>query len=128
MTVKKKPSNPEELKADIEQHPERGKIGGDDVVAFDKVEFRGSVPREVYRLALETGGALGDDKSMILAKALEEYVLRRIELLERSQRMKAQRFGVDEPEIRAKTFGAYKAKGRSKQSNLQKGKNLTQEF
>ncbi|ALF52217.1 hypothetical protein ACX27_04095 [Nostoc piscinale CENA21] len=121
MTSRKKPTTAEELKADIENHPERGKLNGDDVVAFDKVEFRGNVPREIYRLALEVGGALGDDKSTILVKALEEYVIRRLELLERSQRIKSKKFGVDELEIRSKTFGAYKAKGRAKKANLQAG-------
>lgn len=118
MTKKKKPQTPEEVQIDIESHPERGKLNGDEVVAFDKVEFRGSVPREIYRLALEVGGATGDDKSTILSKALEEYVLRRLTLLERSESIKAEKFGVSRLEIRSKTFGAYKAKGRAKRANL----------
>lgn len=119
MTKKKKPQTPEEVQIDIESHPERGKLNGDEVVAFDKVEFRGSVPREIYRLALEVGGATGDDKSAILAKALEEYVLRRLPLLERSESIKAEKFNTTRLEIRSKTFGAYKAKGRAKRANLQ---------
>jgi hypothetical protein len=121
MTEKrKKPITPAERKADIENHPERGKLNGEEVVSFDKVEFRGSVPREIYRLALEVGGMIGDDKSAILSKALEEYVLARLPLLERNQRIKAEKFGVSELEIRSKTFGAYKAKGRAKAANLYK--------
>jgi len=118
MTKQNKPETPEEVQIDIESHPERGKLNGDEVVAFDKVEFRGSVPREIYRLALEVGGATGDDKSSILTKALEEYVLRRLPLLERSESIKAEKFGVSRLEIRSKTFGAYKAKGRAKRANL----------
>ncbi len=119
MVKRKKPQTPEEVQIDIEEHPERGKLNGDEVVAFDKVEFRGSVPREIYRLALEVGGATGDDKSSILTKALEEYVLRRMPLLERSESIKAEKFGVSRLEIRSKTFGAYKAKGRAKRANLE---------
>ena len=119
MVKRKKPQTPEEVQIDIEEHPERGKLNDDEVVAFDKVEFRGSVPREIYRLALEVGGATGDDKSSILTKALEEYVLRRMPLLERSESIKAEKFGVSRLEIRSKTFGAYKAKGRAKRANLQ---------
>ena len=118
MTKRKKPQTPEEVQIDIANHPERGKLDGDEVVAFDKVEFRGSVPREMYRLALEVGGATGDDKSIILTKALEEYVLRRLPLLERSESVKAEKFGVGRLQIRSKTFGAYKAKGRAKKANL----------
>lgn len=120
MVKRKKPQTPEEVQIDIESHPERGKLNGDEVVAFDKVEFRGSVPREIYRLALEVGGATGDDKSSILAKALEEYVLRRMPLLERSESIKAEKFEVSRLEIRSKTFGAYKAKGRAKRANLER--------
>jgi hypothetical protein len=119
MTKRKKPQTPEEVQIDMASHPERGKLNGDEVVAFDKVEFRGSVPREIYRLALEVGGATGDDKSSILTKALEEYVLRRLPLLERSESIKAEKFNTTRLEIRSKTFGAYKAKGRAKRANLQ---------
>jgi hypothetical protein len=122
MTKQKKPETPEEVQIDIKSHPERGKLNGDEVVAFDKVEFRGSVPREIYRLALEVGGATGDDKSSILTKALEEYVLRRLSLLERSESIKSEKFGVSRLEIRSKTFGAYKAKGRAKKANLDSSK------
>lgn len=118
MTERKKPTTEEEIRLDIETHPERGKINSDDVVAFDKVEFRGNVPREIYRLALEVGGATGDDKSTILTKALEEYVLRRLPLLERQEDIKAEKFNVSRLTIRSKTFGAYKAKGRAKKANL----------
>lgn len=117
---KKQPKTPEELQQDIEQHPERGLIDGEEIVRFDSVEIRGTVPRELHRLVLEAGGALGYNKSEIIRAALEDWVTKHLATVVRSQEVKAAKYDVEEIEIRSKVFGAYKAAGRKAKARLKK--------
>lgn len=114
MTKRKKPTTKEELEADIKNHPDRGKLDGNDVVRFDLVEIRGKVPRELYRRILEIGGSLGFNKSQVLLIALSHFANDQgyQESYRNFVETKSAYYGVEESTIRSKIFGAYKRKGR----------------
>lgn len=63
---KKKPSTPEEALTNLEEHPERGKIGGKEVVDRKGKEVRFTIPGEMYKQILEIGGLLGMNKTGVL--------------------------------------------------------------
>ena len=120
MTKRKKPETSGELKENIELQPERSNLNGEEVVRFDRREFRGSISVELYREVLLLGGALGLSKSEILTLALSKLVsdpglqaLKQSFLLSQSQK-----HGVSELEVRSKIFAAYKAVGHAKKLNL----------
>ncbi len=118
--TRRKPQNPEEVVADIQGHPERGKLNGEDVVRFDLEEIRVSVPKELYRVLLEVGGAMGLSKKEVVMMALTRFVTDAgvMGLVERSQQLKSEKFGVSKVEIRSKVFGAYKRVARSFNSRI----------
>jgi len=120
MTDRKKPQTPEELSADIESHPERGKVDGEPVIRLDRTEFRGSVPRELYRQALLIGGAMGLSKSDILVVALTKFVSDpgHQAVKEATLQRKSEKFGISILDVISKIFGAYKAVGREKRARL----------
>jgi hypothetical protein len=117
---KKKPQTQEELSADIQSHPERGNVDGEPVIRLDRTEFRGSVPRELYRQALLIGGAMGLSKSDILVIALSRFVSDpgHQALKEATLQRKSEKFNLPVLDIISKIFGAYKAIGREKRSRL----------
>jgi hypothetical protein len=116
----KKPQTPEELSADIESHPDRGKVDGEPVIRLDRTEFRGSVPRELYRQALLIGGSMGLSKSDILVVALTKFVSDsgHQAVKEATIQRKSEKFGISALDVISKIFGAYKAVGREKRARL----------
>lgn len=123
MASRQKPTNNDELLQDIESHPERGKLNGEDVVRFDTEDLQVSIPKELYRILLEIGGSMGLNKKEIVMLALTRLATDPgvLALLERSHSIKAEKYGVSPVEIRSKVFGAYKRVGREKSSRIAKG-------
>lgn len=118
--ARRKPENPQEIEKDIQGHPERGKLNGEDVVRFDLEEIRVAIPKELYRLLLEAGGAMGLSKKEVVMMALTRFVTDAgvMRLVERSQQLKSEKFGVSRVEIRSKVFGAYKRVARAFKSRM----------
>lgn len=129
MAERKQPTTPDEIQVDIENHPERGKVKDDNgelvpIVRLDLVELRGNISRESYRLLLEMWGAKGLDKTDGLKDLVNQYLSNpgNLSLLERAERMKSEVYGISKKEVRSKTFGYYKDKGRRSRSNLKSSK------
>ena len=106
----KKPETLEELQADAQAHPERGKLNGDDVVRFNLKKFEGMIPSSLYREILEIGGVFGLDKEAILVSALMEWVSQPGRQMARQNfyQRETTKHGASELEVRSKVFGSYK--------------------
>jgi hypothetical protein len=120
MSIRKKPNSPEERARDIEDHPDRGQLNGENVVRDELDEIRVGVPRELYRMLLETAGALGFDKKQVAIAAFTKFVTDPgvIAMVERSQELKAEKYGVSRQVIRGKVFGHFKRVAREKGARL----------
>lgn len=120
MNNRRKPQSKNELKQDVESHPERGKVNGEDIIRFDRVEVRVKVPRELYRKALSIGGPMGLSKTEIITLALVKLVsdsgLQGVE--EGFLEYQCEKHQITKKEARSKIFGAYKAVGRAKKLHL----------
>jgi hypothetical protein len=123
--TRKKPQTPEELKADIENHPERGMFRADDgrlvpAVRFESKEIRGDIPAEAYEVLLDIWGAKGLDKAGGIKDMVMRYItdLGNLQLVERSEQLKAEIFGISRREVRSKKKGFYKARGRERKVRL----------
>lgn len=114
--ARKKPENQNELAQDIENHPERGQINGEDIVRFDTVDVQVAISKEAYRQLLEIGGALGMNKTTLFNHAIATFISMpgSIALVEKWQATKAENYGVTKLDIRSKVFGSYKKVGRSR--------------
>jgi predicted transcriptional regulator len=119
---RKKPTTPEEVKTDIESHPGRGQLDGEDVVRFELLNLQLSLPRELENQLLEIGACLGMSKSEVFRHAIASFVALpgNQAMIERWQQKKAEKFGVSKSEIRSKAFGCFKKAAREKRSRLQK--------
>jgi hypothetical protein len=117
---RKKPTTPEEVKADIESHPERGQLNGEDVVRFESLNLQLSVPRELENQLLEIGACLGMSKSEVFRHAIATFVSLpgNQAMVDRWQTKKAEKFDVAKSEVRSKTFGSYKKIAREKRARL----------
>jgi hypothetical protein len=104
----KKPTTQEELETDIKSHPDRGQLDGEDVVRFELLEIRFSLPRELENQLLEIGACLGMSKAEIFRHAIASFVSSNQVMVERWQEKKAEKFGVTKSEIRSKVSGSYK--------------------
>jgi hypothetical protein len=62
---RRKPTNPQELEADIASHPDRGMLGGKLVVDLASAEYRAHVRSASYNIALQHDAALGHKKTGI---------------------------------------------------------------
>jgi hypothetical protein len=62
---RRKPTNQQELEADIASHPERGMLGGKLVVDLASAEYRAHVRSTSYNIALQHDAALGHKKTGI---------------------------------------------------------------
>lgn len=124
----RKPTNSDELQQDIDNHPERGKLNGEDVVKFDSETFQLSIPKELYRVLLEIGGSMGLTKREVFLMALSRFATDagNIALLERSQSIKAEKHNVSVVEVRSKVLGAYKRVGREKANRINKAQDTTE--
>lgn len=121
MVKRKQPATPEELEKDIENHPERGELNGDEIVRFDSVELRGQIPRELYRRFLEVAGAQGMTKGQAILTAIASWVSQpgNQALLDHFLSLQSEKYGKSRVEIRSKIFGMYKKTARARRKNLQ---------
>lgn len=123
MTKRKQPETSGELEKDLEIHPERGQVNGEEVVRFDSVELRGQIPRELYRRFLEVAGAQGLSKGQGLLIAIARWVSDsgNQALLDHFLTLQSEKYGKSRVEIRSKVFGMYKKTARARRRNLAKG-------
>jgi hypothetical protein len=127
MTQKrKKPETPDELQADIENHPERGMFKADNdgrlvpAVRVNSIEVRGDIPAEAYEMLLIIWGAKGLEKGGGVKDMVMQYItdLGNLQLAQRKEQMKAEVFGVSPRDVRSKVKGFYKARGRERRARL----------
>ena len=118
MTERKKLETKEEILSDIANHPERGKINGQDVIATGRREIRGTVAGETKRKLLRNAACYGANMGEILTMAIAALWERERINVERHEQEKADSFAVDVKQIQVKSYGHYKAKGRERKSNL----------
>lgn len=114
------PKTVEELTSDLESHPDRGKLNGQDVVRFDLKEFSGVIPYALAQRALECGAPFGFTRDEILTAALTMWTsdpgvqqARLTHLQELADKHKT-----TIPKVRSKIRGAYKKVRRVKQLNV----------
>lgn len=118
MTEHKKPETKEEILNDIANHPERGKINGQDVINTSRREIRGTVAAETKRKLLRIAACYGANMGEILTMAIAALWERERINVEKHEQEKADAFGVDVKQVQRKSYGHYKAKGREKKANL----------
>lgn len=89
----------------------------------DFVTLSGSIPYEMFFVALEIWGSKGMTKADGLRDVASQYVTHQgnLQLVERSQQQKADLYGVTKIEVRSKVFGAYKRRSREFKSRYQTG-------
>jgi len=104
------PKTVEELTSDLESHPERGKLNGQDVVRFDHKEFAGLVPYALAKRALECGAPYGFTRDEILTAALTMWTsdpgVQQARLT--YQQELAEKHQTSPRKVRSKIHGAYK--------------------
>ncbi len=104
------PKTVDELTADLESHPDRGKLNGQDVVRFDLKEFSGVVPYALAKLALECGAPYGFNRDEILTAALTMWTsdpgIQQARIT--YQQELAEKHQTSPRKIRSKIHGAYK--------------------
>lgn len=121
MTTRKKPITPEEVQSDIDNHPDRGKINGEPVLALDRRQVRGTCSGEAKRKLIRVMAVYGWDFSEGLSAAIATLWDKERHNVEAHEQEKAERFGVSIQEIRSKEFGIYKDRSRRKRANLRSG-------
>lgn len=119
MTTRKKPITPQEIEADIDSHPDRGKINGEYVLALDRRQVRGTCSGEAKRKLVRIMAVYGWNFSEGLSSAIAALWDKERENVEAHEQEKADKFGVSAQEIRNKQFGAYKDRSRRKTANLE---------
>lgn len=118
--VNKKPVTPEELKADIENHPERGTIAGVPIVRFDQDEIRGKIPKELHREFLIWAGLNGMTKADAMQYAIT-HLLNSPGVQESIQRRlmeKAELHNSTVTEVRNAILGYFKKLARQSRAKL----------
>ena len=117
----RKPTTPEELKADINDHPERGTIAGVPIVRFEQDEIRARIPKELYRELLIWAGLQGMTKSeavqyavtqLLNSPGVQEFVQRRLQ-------EKAELHNTTIMEVRNAILGFFKKIARQSRARLQ---------
>lgn len=121
MSDKKKPELREELKEDIEQHPERGMINGEDVVRFKTIKLQVEIPREMELALLQFGATQGMSKADVVRHALATFnsLPGTIESIKSWQQQRAEKFETDTKAIRNKVYGSYKKLARLRRARLE---------
>jgi hypothetical protein len=118
--INKKPVTPEELKADIESHPERGTIAGVPIVRFDQDEIRGKIAKELHREFLIWAGLHGKTKADAIEYAIT-YLLNSPGVQESIQRRlqeKAELHNSTVTEVRNAILGYFKKLARQSRAKL----------
>ncbi len=113
------PQTVDELTADLESHPDRGKLNGQDVVRFDLKEFSGVIPYALAKRALECGAPFGFTRDEILTAALTMWTsdpgVQQARVT--YQEELAQKHQVSPRKVRSKIHGAYKKVRRVRELN-----------
>lgn len=124
----KKPVSKAEILADIESHPDRGQLNGEDVVRFEGIPLNFSLPRELENQLLEIAACLGMTKSQAFIHAVATFVSLpgNQAMIDRWQTKKAEKYNVDKSTIRSKTFGGFKKIAREKRSRLTDKKSINE--
>lgn len=119
---RKKPESQEELQQDIESHPERGQINGEDVVRFDTTTVQLAIPIELYRQLLDAGAALGMNKKDIFNHAIASFVSHpgTVAMVRQWYEMKCDKYQVAKTEVRSKVLGSYKKTARAHMARIEK--------
>lgn len=120
--TRKKPETKEDILDDIQAHPDRGMLDGEDVVRFESINIQFTLPRELENQLLEIGACLGMSKSDVLRHAIASFVSQpgNQAMISRWQENKGKKYGVEQPEIKNKVFGSYKKIARRHKSRLDK--------
>ncbi len=122
----KNPQTTEELKADIESHPERGRVENKPLVKFEPKEISGYIPESLYDEFIQSGAAMGLDKDNLLLTAITKFVTDPgvIALRQAFLSRKAQKHDTTTLEIHSKIIGAYKGHLRLKRLKSLEAKEL----
>ncbi len=123
------PQTIEELKADIDSYPHRGKLEDKPLVKFDPKEFSGFIPESLYDEFLQSGAAMGLDKDALLLAAITKFVTDPgvIALRQAFLARKAEKHGTSTLEIHSKIIGAYKGRTRLKRLKTLEADTLKEE-
>jgi hypothetical protein len=110
------PHNTEDLRADIETHPDRGRLEDKPIVKFEPKEISGFIPENLYDEFLQSGAAMGLDKDALLLAAITKFVTDPgvIALRQAFINRKALKHNTTTLEIHSKIIGAYKGRTRLK--------------
>jgi len=119
MTYIEKRENPqttEDLRADIESHPERGRVDDKPLIKFELKEISGFIPESLYDEFIQSGAAMGLDKDALLLAAITKFVTDPgvIALRQAFVNRKALKHNTTTLEIHSKIIGAYKGHTRLK--------------
>ena len=117
--TKRKPESREELEQDIQDHPERGKVNGIPVVNDTHRALRGSLPAELKQKFLRILACYGIDNSAGLQMAIALLWKEHREAVEFHELEKSTELGISVAEVRCKSYGHSKARGRQKRLNLE---------
>jgi len=120
MTIEyRNPETVQELTTDLENHPDRGKLKGQEVVRFDRKEFSGMIPHALAARAFECGAPFGFTRDEILTAALTMWTsdpgIQQARLT--YQQELAEKYDTPVPKVRSKIRGAYKKIRRVKRLN-----------
>ena len=115
MPRKKQPGDQAELQHDIDGHPDRGKVNGEEIFRTDSVDLRSKIPRELHREFLLILAALGLGKSEGVEYAIQRLVSDPgLQLLkENFIRRKMEQYQSSYFDVYSKVLGAFKARGRA---------------
>jgi hypothetical protein len=106
----RRPETVEELTMDLDNHPDRGKLNGQEVVRFDLKEFSGMIPHGLAARALESGAPFGFTRDEILIAALTMWTsdpgIQQARIT--YQQELAEKYDTPVSKVRSKIRGAYK--------------------
>lgn len=108
----------ETLRADIENHPDRGMINGKKVVNSDPREVRAKISSALKQKLLRVAGCYGMDVTQTVEMAIAALWRQEHQAVESHEQSKALDLDVSMSDIRFKTCGHYKDVGRRKRLNL----------
>ena len=113
------PETVEALTTDLKNHPDRGKLNGQEVVRFDLKEFSGMISHGLAARALECGAPFGLTRDEILTAALTLWTsnpgIQQARLT--YQQELAEKYDIPVAKVRSKIRGAYKKIRRVKRLN-----------
>lgn len=108
------PQTADELRRDIEAHPNRGLLDDKPLVKFELKEISGLIPESLYDEFIQSGAAMGLDKDHLLLTAIAKFVTDPgvIALRQSFLDRKAHKHKTNSLEVHSKIIGAYKNRAR----------------